>query len=156
MSTSVFKIYNPNRDKKYGVDEALDIIGKDNPQMFRINIYEQTHSFILGRGSFHSFVFLSCGFCLMYVIAETLGVSYIIPTARCDLELDTMRKGILSSVSFLGIAMSSHVSGFLTDQLGRKKTVFVSVTLATTFSAISALAPGFWVIVFFRLLSGIR
>lgn len=31
MSASVFKIYNPNRDKKYGVDEALDIIGKDNP-----------------------------------------------------------------------------------------------------------------------------
>lgn len=90
----------------------------------------------------------------MYVIAETLGVSYIIPPAKCDLELDTFRKGILTSVSFLGIALTSHVSGFLTDQLGRKKTVFYSVVLSTSFSAVAALVPEFWVMVIFRFLSG--
>lgn len=111
---------------------------------------------VLGRGPFQNYVFLACGMSLMYVMAETLGVSYIIPPAKCDLELDTMRKGILSSVSVFGIALTSHVSGFLTDQLGRKRTVFMSIFMSTCLSAVSALVPGFWTMVLFRLMAGMR
>lgn len=92
----------------------------------------------------------------MATIIETLGVSYILPPATCELELDTFRKGLLSSITFFGIALTSHISGFLTDEYGRKKTVFISLSVAMLLSAAAALAPGFWVIFVLRLLSGMR
>lgn len=92
----------------------------------------------------------------MYTLSETLGIGYVIATGKCDLELDTFRKGILSSVCVFGIVLSLHLSGFLTDQYGRKRTIYASVALSTTFSVISALVPGFWPLVVFRLLCGMR
>lgn len=109
-----------------------------------------------GRGRFQYYVFASCGIFLMATVIETLGVSYILGPAQCELEMDTFRKGLLSSVTFLGIAISSHVSGFLTDEFGRKKTVFISLSVSTAISAAAALSPGYWTIVILRLLSGVR
>lgn len=92
----------------------------------------------------------------MATIIETMGVSYILPPAACELELDTFRKGLLSSVTFFGIAITSHVSGFLTDEYGRKRTVFISLTISMILSVAAALVPGYWVILLLRLLSGMR
>lgn len=92
----------------------------------------------------------------MATVIETMGVSYILPAAICELELDTFRKGALSSVTFFGIAISSHISGFLTDEFGRKRTVFISLSISMFLSAAAALVPDFWVIFVLRLLSGMR
>lgn len=92
----------------------------------------------------------------MATIIEIMGVSYIMAPAVCDLELDTFRKGILSSVTFLGIALSSHFSGFLADEYGRKTTASISLIISMTLSLSAALVPGYWTIVVLRLLSGIR
>lgn len=91
---------------------------------------------------------------LLATVIETLGVSYVITPAACELEMDTFRKGLLSSVTFLGIAVSSHVSGFLTDEFGRKKTISISLTLSIIISALAALAPDYWTVVVLRLVSG--
>lgn len=92
----------------------------------------------------------------MFTLSETLGISYVVPTAKCDLDLSTFRKGILTSVSYLGIAMGLYLAGFLTDHYGRKTTIVGSVSMSLFFSTISALIPGFWPMVSFRLLTGIR
>lgn len=109
-----------------------------------------------GRGRFQYYVFISCGLLIMATVIETMGVSYIIPSAKCELELDTFRMGALTSITFFGIAITSHVSGFLTDEFGRKKTVFISLTISMLFSAAAALVPGFWVIFVMRFFSGMR
>lgn len=39
---------------------------------------------------------------LITVICETMGVSYYMPAAHCDLNLSTTDKGLLSGMTFLG------------------------------------------------------
>lgn len=40
--------------------------------------------------------------CCMAAIYESASISYIIPTAECDLQLSLMDKGILNAVSYAG------------------------------------------------------
>ena len=45
---------------------------------------------------------LIVSFLLMTVLNETMGVSFIIPAAQCDLHMSTSDKGLLSSMTFFG------------------------------------------------------
>lgn len=156
MKDSVFTIARPSYHvSSYTVDEALDIIGKYG-NFTTLGNQMLCKLVSSGRGRFQYYVFISCGIFLMATIVETMGISYILAPATCELELDTFRKGILSSISFLGIAITSHISGFLTDEFGRKRVVFISLTISMGFSVAAALAPGFWTIFALRLLSGMR
>lgn len=38
----------------------------------------------------------------MTVLNETMGVSFIVPAAQCDLQMSTSDKGLLSSMTFFG------------------------------------------------------
>lgn len=152
MKGNVWQISKPTDGKKYAVDEALDVIGKLYPNTID-GLFSNSYS--PGIGPFQRFVLLACSLCAMHTVGEILCFSYILPPAKCDLELDTMRIGIITSVTSIGIISTSHVSGFLTDTVGRKKTVFLSISLSATCSAICALIPNFWAMVVFRLLSGI-
>jgi hypothetical protein len=39
---------------------------------------------------------------LANTIAETMGISFVIPAAQCDLKLSNNDKGLLSGMTFLG------------------------------------------------------
>lgn len=96
------------------------------------------------------------GLGLMALLLDTMGVSFTIPTSTCELELDTFRKGLLSSMSFLGIVLTAHLWGFLADTLGRNKSIRYSLLGAILFTGLAALVPNFWAIIVLRLLSGMR
>lgn len=151
--TPVFTVQKPQPQLAHTVDEALDIIGKTSFTN-SFNPCNESPALPAGVGRFHYYVYLSCGIFLMATVIETLGVGYILAPATCELELDTFRKGLLSSITFFGIAITSHVAGFLTDEFGRKRTVIISMIICIIFSALAALGPSFWVIFVFRLLSG--
>lgn len=85
---------------------------------------------------------------------DVLGMSFIIPAATCELQLDTFKKGLLTSVPFLGLTLTSHLWGFLADSIGRRKSVAWSLGLTVLFSALAALAPSYWIMLVFRMLSG--
>lgn len=42
------------------------------------------------------------GLIMIAVINETMGISFILPAAQCDLNLTTEDKGRLSSMTFIG------------------------------------------------------
>jgi hypothetical protein len=46
---------------------------------------------------------MAVGLILIAVLNETMGVSFLLPAAQCDLNLSTRDKGLLSSMTFLGI-----------------------------------------------------
>lgn len=46
---------------------------------------------------------------------ENTNISYILPYAKCDLELTTGEQGLLSAISYFGIVFTSHMWGFLAD-----------------------------------------
>nr|XP_029716305.1 synaptic vesicle glycoprotein 2B-like [Aedes albopictus] len=105
-------------------------------------------------GKFNYFIIIISGTILAAVLLETLGISYVIPVAECDLLLTTKEKGVLSAVSFAGIITSSHLWGFLADTRGRKKVIVPTLFLTFTATVISSFTTRFWVIALFRFLAG--
>uniref|UniRef100_A0A182RL79 Major facilitator superfamily (MFS) profile domain-containing protein n=1 Tax=Anopheles funestus TaxID=62324 RepID=A0A182RL79_ANOFN len=94
------------------------------------------------------------GIILAAVLLETLGISYVLPVAECDLLLTTREKGILSAISFAGIICSSHLWGFLADTRGRRAIIMPTLFLAFASSALSSLTTNFWVITVMRFSTG--
>lgn len=94
------------------------------------------------------------GTILTAFLLETLGISYVIAVAGCDLQLSTEEKGILSAVSFLGVIVSSHLWGFLADTRGRRKVIVPTLFLTFGITVISSFTTNFWLMTFFRFLAG--
>lgn len=92
----------------------------------------------------------------MNLLLDTMGISYVIPAATCELELDTFKKGLLNSISFLGIVVTSHLWGFYADTMGRNRAIRISLTASIILTGISALVPNYWAIIVLRFLSGLR
>lgn len=111
---------------------------------------------LAGTGRVQAYVVIASGFGLMALLLDTMGVSMTIPGSTCELELDTFRKGLLNSISFVGIALTSHLWGFLADTLGRNKSIRYSLMGSVFFTGLAALVPNFWIIIVLRFLSGMR
>lgn len=71
---------------------------------------------------------------------ENANVSYILPFAKCDLNLTTEDQGLISASSFLGVVFFSHFWGFLSDTWGRQKVLRFAATGSFIFSFSSAFA----------------
>lgn len=94
--------------------------------------------------------------CLMNYVLDVIGISFVIPAATCDLEMDTYRKGLLTSVPFLGLTLTAHLWGFLADSIGRRKSICMSLSLSLFVSSLAALAPNYWIMLVLRFISGMR
>ncbi|XP_075156315.1 uncharacterized protein LOC142229627 [Haematobia irritans] len=57
---------------------------------------------------------------IMGNVFETAVVSYILPSAECDLSLDLIDKGILNAIVYSGMIVSAIGWGYLADNKGRK------------------------------------
>ena len=81
-------------------------------------------SWILGFGKFHYWLLLVCGWANASDAIELLCISFLLPSAECDLKLTTSDKGWLSATAFIGTIIktklffdsfeykSSHYTGF--------------------------------------------
>ncbi len=67
-----------------------------------MNNYEEALKRI-GFGKFHYLILIVCGLANASDAVEILCVSFILPTAECDLNMSTADKGILNSMTFLGM-----------------------------------------------------
>jgi hypothetical protein len=63
--------------------------------------YEQALS-LIGFGRFHLVLLFVCGLANASDAIEILCVSFILPSAECDLRMTTTDKGYLSSMTFVG------------------------------------------------------
>lgn len=52
---------------------------------------------------------MASGIALCSVLMETLGISYVIPVAECDMKLTTVDKGILSAIGFAGEFCTNYI-----------------------------------------------
>ncbi|XP_053688006.1 synaptic vesicle glycoprotein 2B-like [Sabethes cyaneus] len=115
-------------------DEALDLVGFGRAQL------ELT---------------LLCCVIVMSNICETMGISVILPAARCDLGLAAGNQGILNGSTFLGIVMFSYFSGYLSDTRGRKKIMQWSLFLTAACAVASSLTNDFVSLLTLRVLAGV-
>lgn len=120
---------------------------------------KQSYSFedalaLAGFGKFNYILIFLSGGVLGAAFVDIGSVNVILAISQCELELTNVHKGILSSIGYFGIILSSQLWGFLADTKGRKKIIVPTLIMAFVFTVISSSAKSFWVLVLFRFLHG--
>ncbi|AWP08048.1 putative synaptic vesicle glycoprotein 2B-like isoform 2 [Scophthalmus maximus] len=108
-----------------------------------------------GFGLFHWLLLVVCGWANASDAVEVLCVSFLLPTARCDLLLTSSDMGLLTASIFLGMMVGGYVWGYLADQRGRCRILVVSLTVNGVFGGLASAAPWFWLLLLLRFISGI-
>lgn len=107
-----------------------------------------------GYGKYNLFVILATGGCLMCVIIESMNMSFIIPAAQCDLNLSLEQKGLLVSITFLGIISTSHFWGIMADIKGRRNILIFCLISSSLTTLACSVVPWPWLFILLRLLNG--
>ncbi|XP_042565661.1 synaptic vesicle glycoprotein 2C [Clupea harengus] len=107
-----------------------------------------------GFGLFHGLLLVICGWANASDAVEILCVSFLLPTARCDLQLNSSDMGILMASLFLGMMIGGYTWGYLADRRGRQKVLVTSLTVNGIFGALASLATRFWLFLLLRFISG--
>uniref|UniRef100_A0A3B4WEG2 Synaptic vesicle glycoprotein 2 n=1 Tax=Seriola lalandi dorsalis TaxID=1841481 RepID=A0A3B4WEG2_SERLL len=105
-------------------------------------------------GLFHWLLLVVCGWANASDAVEILCVSFLLPTARCDLLLSSSDMGLLTASIFL-MMVGGYMWGYLADQRGRCRVLVVSLTVNGVFGGLASVAPRFWLFLLLRFISGI-
>ncbi|KAL3276541.1 hypothetical protein HHI36_011916 [Cryptolaemus montrouzieri] len=124
---------DPRKEGKYSFDEAITLTG---------------------FGAFNICLFFIIGGFLMCVIIETMSMMFIVPAAKCDLQLTLSQQGLLSSISFFGVVTSSHAWGFLADTRGRRNVLICSLISSFIASICCSFVQTSWLFILLRYING--
>ncbi|XP_017562251.1 synaptic vesicle glycoprotein 2C isoform X1 [Pygocentrus nattereri] len=130
--------------------DSTDDRSDDQPKLSYEEAVEEA-----GFGLFHGLLLLVCGWANASDAVEILCVSFLLPTARCDLQLSSADMGLLTASIFLGMMLGGYMWGYLADQRGRQRVLVISLAVNGTFGAVASLAPSFWLFLLLRFLSGV-
>ncbi|XP_041650910.1 synaptic vesicle glycoprotein 2C [Cheilinus undulatus] len=108
-----------------------------------------------GFGIFHYALLVVCGWANASDAVEILCVSFLLPTARCDLRLNSSDMGLLTASIFLGMMFGGYIWGYLADKKGRRRILVLSLTINGIFGGLSSIAPWFSMFLVLRFISGI-
>ncbi|XP_073831035.1 uncharacterized protein [Musca autumnalis] len=75
---------------------------------------------VCGFGRFNVLLLVVAIPAVMAAVFETAVVSFILPSAECDLNLDLVDKGTLNGITYGGMIVSAVAWGYLADTKGRK------------------------------------
>ncbi|XP_043500336.1 synaptic vesicle glycoprotein 2B [Polistes fuscatus] len=105
-------------------------------------------------GKFHYFLLAVCGFVSTSEEMDVISMSFILPSAQCDLKLDTQAKGWLNSIIFIGMMAGAYAWGSIADALGRRK-VLIAISFMNALCIVaSSFSQSYELFMFFRFLNG--
>ncbi|XP_061679558.1 synaptic vesicle glycoprotein 2B [Syngnathoides biaculeatus] len=110
---------------------------------------------VAGFGPFHGLLLLVCGWANASDAVEIVGVSFLLPTARCDLLLSSSDMGLLTASIFLGMMAGGYLWGYMADRRGRCSVLVVSLTVNGVFGGLASAAQRFWLFLLLRFISGV-
>lgn len=108
-----------------------------------------------GFGRYHIYLLLICGWAVSSDAIEVLSVSFLLPSATCDLKLTSSDKGWLNATVFLGMMVGGYLWGSLSDRSGRRSILIWSLLLNGVGNLGSSVAQTFWLFLLCRFFSGI-
>jgi benzoate transport len=82
-------------------------------------------------------------------------IAYIVPLALKEWHLTPLKAGTMISYGFLGLMVGAAGFGFVSDRIGRKKSIMIVVAVFSVFNSAAYFAPNFEVFCLLRFLSGI-
>ncbi|KAI5724660.1 hypothetical protein M8J77_005623 [Diaphorina citri] len=109
---------------------------------------------LTGYGKFHYFLLIVCGFVSTSEEMDVISMSFILPSAQCDLELNTHTKGWLNSIIFIGMMAGAYLWGSVADSIGRKKVLIVISFMNALCILASTLTQSYTFFMLFRFLNG--
>lgn len=120
------------------------------------NWFNRTDNICLSTRNCWSFIHvrLYLFFDNLYVINKYGVFMWSIPLAECDLNLTPANKGILGTVTFLGIICSSHFWGYLADTIGRRRVIMPALLIGFLLTCACSLVQNFYIFVTLRFLNG--
>lgn len=86
---------------------------------------------------------------------DLLVMGFMIPVLSHDMRLTTVQTSSLVTATLLGTVIGGVVFGALSDRVGRVRMLAWSILLFAVFSGVSALAQGYWDLLFYRVMTGI-
>lgn len=116
--------------------------------------FEEALSYI-GLGKMHYLLTFITGLIISASMTETMGMNFIMKSAECDLRLQPSDKGVLSSVSYVGIVSMAFFWGYLSDTRGRRDVMKWTLLCTSVASILSSFAPNFTTFVVLRFFVGV-
>lgn len=96
------------------------------------------------------------GVATMIMVIEIEAMGIVSPIAKFDLNISTAEQGLLNSISTIGVILSSHFWGYLTDTWGRLKAMKLALLTLMVSSIISAFSVTNLMLIICRLGVGLR
>lgn len=112
--------------------------------------------FFQGNGKFQFHILWITGISTMVAFLEGNSMAYILPAAKCDLNISTSQQGFIYIATTFGFAFSSFIWGFLADTWGRRKVLQTELTISFLLSIISSFSVINWMLMVTRFLIGLR
>ncbi|XP_073952774.1 synaptic vesicle glycoprotein 2A-like [Choristoneura fumiferana] len=109
---------------------------------------------VTGHGRFNHLVLFTSGLIMLNVSMESVGVSYVITSAECELRLTDEHKGLVNAAAFIGIVSTSFLWGYLGDRIGRRAVMLPAMLASAIFSIASAFANDVWTLMILRIITG--
>lgn len=107
-----------------------------------------------GYGKFHYILLAICGLVSTSEEMDVISMSFILPSAQCDLKLNTETKGWLNSIIFIGMMVGAYFWGSIADSVGRKKVLIVISFMNGICIVASSFSQTFGWFMLFRFLNG--
>lgn len=105
-------------------------------------------------GKFHYLLLAICGFVSTSEEMDVISMSFILPSAQCDLDLNTQSKGWLNSIIFVGMMAGAYGWGSVADSIGRKKVLIASSFMNALCIVASSFSQSYGWFMLFRFLNG--
>ncbi|KAI5631008.1 sugar transporter domain-containing protein [Phthorimaea operculella] len=109
---------------------------------------------LTGYGRFHYLLLAVCGLVSTSEEMDVISMSFILPSAQCDLNLTTHTKGWLNSIIFIGMMVGAYAWGSVADSLGRKR-VLIAISIINAIAIVaSSFSQNYELFMFFRFVNG--
>lgn len=110
---------------------------------------------LTGYGKFHYLLLAICGLVSTSEEMDVISMSFILPSAQCDLDLNTQTKGWLNSIIFIGMMVGAYVWGSIADTMGRRKVLIVISFMNAVCIVASSFSQTYLLFMIFRFLNGV-
>ncbi|KAJ9595019.1 hypothetical protein L9F63_013685, partial [Diploptera punctata] len=118
------------------------------------NVDFETAISLTGFGKYNYLMLLVAVPAAWSTLFDTTTMSYILPSAECDLSLSNLNKGVLNAMVYAGMISSAFLWGFLSDTLGRRKLLVAGYLVLAIIMILSSLSQVFWVLALFKFFGG--
>ncbi|XGW16221.1 hypothetical protein V3C99_001575 [Haemonchus contortus] len=140
----------------HGLDDRAQLGEPADQQLSEENATFTVHDAVeaLGFGRFQVKLSLLTGIAWMADAMEMMLLSLLSPAIACEWGVSPVQQALVTTCVFSGMMLSSTFWGKTCDRFGRRVGLIASTLVASVMGAISALSPNFYVLLFFRGLTG--